>query len=791
MAPPTGAASETRPGVRVTGSGPGGGRGGGARRAGPPRHGPGDRMAGQGRGTGGRMQVRGWMAAVALAGLAGLGPGCTRLADPVPVADPFRTLRNPAPETTQGPPATAPTPIGPGPARPRPVQGFVRYGAETPAPRIGAPVQTTTPTPGPGAVSLNLVEADLRDVIRTLVQDGLGGNFLIDPGVQGAVTFSTTRPLAPSQILPVLEEILALHDAAVIVTPDLYRIVPRGEAGVAAPLIDARAAGSRGLTLRVTPLNFVRAADLAEVLESFAPASGAIRIDPTHNLVFSVGTEAEQATIFDLIATLDVDYLAGRSFALTPLAEAQADAVVDELNAIFAGPQQDPGGGPIRFLAIERMNAVLTISSDRTYLAEAVAWMRRLDAGSDDAERLFVYDVRNRRASDLAVLLGDIFGAQVTGAVAEAPPLAPGLAAETGAGDGLGTGAGGDFGGTPPGDPGTPTLRAQVEPLAPAPGFGPAAGPSSGVSRIVADEASNTVIALATPDGARAVEGALRRLDIQPLQVQIEATLAEVTLTDQLEFGVRWFFQAGDTRTSLTDALTGATGAVFPGFNFVYSAVDAQVTLSALDDITNVRVLSSPTLMVLDNQVARLQVGDQVPVQTRTAVSIDDPEAPLVNDIEFRDTGVILTVRPTVNAGGLVVLEVRQEVSDVVETSTSGIDSPTIAQRVLESTIAVQSGETVAMGGLIRDSVDRGRQGIPILADIPVAGALFGTRGRSVERTELLVLITPRVVRDQQGARRVTDELRAKLTGIYAPPVPGTVPDPLSDIPGVPRLSGL
>lgn len=754
------------------------------------------------------MGSRVWPGAVALCVALG---ACEGGFEPEPPRDAFADLRNPA---IVAPVPAAPvgsSPIGAGAAPARPLRGFVQYGAPQPGgPAPGGAQSGAAPSVASGeGISLNLVGADIQSVVRSLVGEGLGGNYTIDPAVQGTVTLSTTRPLGREQILPVLEQILAMNDAAVIVTPELYRIVPRAEAGTAAPLISARDLGARGLTLRVTPLRFVNVGDLREVLESFAPSAGDIRVDPVRNLVFSIGSEAEQATIYDLIQTLDTDYLKGRSFALTPLSDADANEVVLELEAIFYGPGPGAKTGPIQFLAIERMNAVLTVSEDREFLTQAVAWMKRLDAGNGDAERLYVYEVRNRRASDLATLLGQIFGAETRAQGAEVGALAPGLGAEVSrSGDPYGDGSGGystgsasrggldaaqGEGGTgglggagPVAGPGEPSLRASIEP-APgglAGGLAPQGG--AGVSRIVADESSNTLIALATPDGAKAVESALRRLDVQPLQVQIEATLAEVTLTDDLEFGVRWFFESGKTRTSFSEFANGATGAVFPGFNFVFSALDAQVALSALDDISQVRVLSSPTLMVQDNQVARLQVGDQVPVQVRSSASLDNPDA-LVNEIELRDTGVILTVRPTVNASGLVVMEVRQEVSDVVDTTSSGIDSPTIAQRVLESTIAVQSGETVAMGGLIRDSTDRGRAGIPVLSDIPVAGYLFGTRSRSLERTELLVLITPRVVRDQQGARSVTEELRRKLPGIYAPPVQ----DPLARTPGIRRLSGL
>ncbi len=261
------------------------------------------------------------------------------------------------------------------------------------------------------------------------------------------------------------------------------------------------------------------------------------------------------------------------------------------------------------------------------------------------------------------------------------------------------------------------------------------------------------------------VLAALKKLDIPPLQVLIEATIAEVTLTDELRYGVRWFFQTGNSQITLSDAITGAVTPV-AGFSYFFSTTDTQAVLDALESVTDLNVISSPQLMVLDNQTASLQVGDQVPIATGQAVSITDPDAPIVNTIQLLDTGVVLNVTPRVNAGGLVIMEIEQEVSDPIVTATSGIDSPTIQQRRITSSVAIQSGETVALGGLIRDRQSKTRSGVPVLSSIPVLGALFRDTTADSSRTELLVLITPRVVRNVEDARRITDELRQRLRAV-------------------------
>ncbi len=262
------------------------------------------------------------------------------------------------------------------------------------------------------------------------------------------------------------------------------------------------------------------------------------------------------------------------------------------------------------------------------------------------------------------------------------------------------------------------------------------------------------------------IEAALDRLDIIPLQVLVEATIAEVTLNDTLEYGLQWFFGSGDVSSSFSTNPLGAVLPTFPGFNFVVDTSDVRAVLNALTEITEVRVISSPQLMVLDNQSARLQVGDQVPIATRASTSVTDDEAPIVNDIELRDTGVILEVTPRVNASGLVTIDVVQEVSEVTQTTTSDIDSPTIETRKVESTVAVQSGNTIALGGLIRDRTEDSVSGVPLLSDIPILGNLFKSNAELSRRTELLVLITPRVVRNATEAKEVTEELRRRLSTV-------------------------
>ena len=296
--------------------------------------------------------------------------------------------------------------------------------------------------------------------------------------------------------------------------------------------------------------------------------------------------------------------------------------------------------------------------------------------------------------------------------------------------------------------------------------------------RITSDEVNNAVIVFGTPRDYAVVEEALRKLDVAPYQVMIEAAISEVTLNDDLRFGVQWNFQTGSSNFSYSEGTSAAPTRIFPGFSYFLSNSDINATLNALEARTNVKVVSAPKLLVLNNQTAALQVGDQVPITTASAMSTENATAPIVNSVEYRDTGVILKVTPRVNEGGLVLLDIAQEVSDVNTraTSTSPVKSPVISTRRVSTSIAVQDNQVIALGGLFRDSRSFGKNGLPILSRIPVLGALFGTHENAQGRTELIVLLKPHVLRTADDARAVTEELRSKLRTLEPFRTEGRIP---------------
>jgi general secretion pathway protein D len=637
-------------------------------------------------------------------------------------------------------------------------------------------------------ITLNFADADIREVVDTVLGQTLGLSYVVDENVQGTVTARTTQPLPRDKVLSTLESILSLHGAALRKIDGIYRVEMMDQANSRLARTIVTEPGSPltpGYAVHIVPLSFASATSLVDTLRTFVTAGRNLAADADRNLLIFVGPSNEAQDLQQLVEVFDVDWMAGMSFGLFPLEFAQADSVVEELERIFALDSTGATAGVVDFLPLPRLNAVLAISQQARYVDQAQDWIRRLDRGIDtETRRIFVYFVQNGRAADLAAVLGELFSSQTTriertssrGSIA--PGLSPSLVESTGRArtsltteteEAISDDASSIATGAPDPSPGRYT-RARAGGTGTGTGTDTAAistfsGENDGI-RIIADETRNAVIILATGAEYRSIEPVLQRLDTVPLQVLIEATIAEVLLVDDLEYGLQWFFSSGEHSFKLSDAANGAVASAFPGFSYVFDSTDARVVLNALNEISNVRVLSSPHLMVLDNEPARLQVGDQVPVPVQTSVSTIDENAPIVNSIEYRDTGVILDIIPRVNSSGLVTLDIIQEVSDVVETTPSGtgVDAPTIRQRAIQSTIAVRDGDTIALGGLIRDDTEEGSSGIPVLGDIPVVGNLFKTTTENAVRSELLILLTPRVIRNSNDAREVLNELRNRMS---------------------------
>lgn len=288
-------------------------------------------------------------------------------------------------------------------------------------------------------------------------------------------------------------------------------------------------------------------------------------------------------------------------------------------------------------------------------------------------------------------------------------------------------------------------------------------GGSASNVRVVADMQNNALLILANSAGYEKIEAALKKLDTAPRQVLIEVTIAEVTLTGDLKYGVEWLFRNGPRKSGQLDTGVPGLSMLTPGFSYAITSSTGNTinaVLNMLASNNKLNILSSPHIMVADNQTAKIQVGDSVPTAGPQSVGA---AGVVVSSVQYLDTGVILFVTPHINAGGLVNMDVSQEVSLATSTTTSGLNSPTISKRAAKTVVTVQSGESMVLGGLISENTSAGSSGVPFLSSIPILGALFGTQTHSSTKTELVVLITPRVANNVGQAKEVSDELRKKL----------------------------
>ena len=638
----------------------------------------------------------------------------------------------------------------------QPRQQIIEIGTGKYTAPITSKSKDTTIT-GDGEITLNFQGTDIHEFIKVTLGDVLKLSYIIDPQVVGTVTIETTDPITKEELFPLLEELLSMNGAVIVKDGSYYRVIPKANAikGNLSPTM-ATNESAGGYAARIIPLSYIAAEEMQKILEPFLPEGGSIRVDNKRNLLILGGSPHEIDRLQETITIFDVDWLRGMSVALYPLDYVDPETLKTELDAILADGESDKDGtllsGLVRTVAIERLNSILLISSTPAALRETDVWIHRLDRPGERAgQNLYVYNVQNAKATDIAEILDSIFSKRDANTTRSAPSMAPGT--------------------TPVEISSTESGENVISTVQPVSARVEVALPSGDSIEIIADDIRNALVVLATADDYKMVKATIKKLDVVPVQVLIEASIIEVGLTDDLNYGIEWFFKNSiDNKEGRGTLDLGDAGiaALAPGFSYtiIDTASNVRLALNALEAVSDINVLSSPSLMVLDNQTAFINVGDSIPIATRRAVSTVDDSAPVVNEIEYRETGITLTVTPRVNNSGLVTMEIRQEVSDAIVTDTSNLDSPTLRKREIESVVAINSGDTIVLGGLIRDTKTYSESGIPILYKLPIIGKLFGTTNDDTSRTELLILITPRVVRNRNEAKGITEEFRRKLKGI-------------------------
>jgi general secretion pathway protein D len=675
-------------------------------------------------------------------------------------------------------------------------------------------------------VEINFDQADVQTVAKALLGDALGLNFVVDARITAPMTLIATAPIARKDVLAAFESALRMSNAALVRDHDVIRIVPINEANGTGPINFG--ADQPGFGVTIVPLRYTSAATVVKAAENFAARPNMIRADTARNFVLVQGPTNERHAMLNMIAGFDVEWMRNQSVGVYPLKSTSPATLARELEQIFETGEGGQGAGAVKFQPISRMNAVMAVTQSPRTLERVTLWVRRLDRSDTTGTTVRIYRLENGNATKIAKILNEIFvgkGAGSTTSESATSQIAPGASAAQSKLDSVSSGsafgnsnnsngsnarqAGGAGAGS---GQGGGQIAASFENFnekkdADAEAKGDATSPGSlprGVFqnvRITADGSNNSIIVYSSQDDYHVIERSLRELDRPQLQVAIEATVAEVSLTDQLQYGVQYYLgnatranasqanaSAASTSTSSSSTDTSSSSStasavsnlvlqrVLPGFNLVLgSEARPHLILNALSTLTSVKVLSAPSLVVADNQPALLQVGQEIPISTGSANILSNTNT-VVNSYQMRDTGVILKVWPHVHGNGTIQLEVEQEISNATSTSLT----PTISQRRVHSTVSVTSGQTVMLGGMISEQDNSTLDGLPILRRITYLGDLFGNTDKSKSRQEIIVFIKPQIIRNGFDAQGVAEEFRSRLESMrsVAAVVPASDPSP-------------
>ncbi|NWA25418.1 type II secretion system secretin GspD [Pseudomonas gingeri] len=675
-------------------------------------------------------------------------------------------------------------------AAPPPGAQIIR-GSQSLVARGSTPLKPPTAPQGDGGTTFNFAGVPIQAVVNTILGDVLKENYSIGQGVTGEVTFSTSKPVDKAQAFSILETLLSWTNNAIIRQGERYLILPANQAvaGQLTPRQSIPEPGS-GLTARFFVLEYISPLEMQKLLKPFARESAFLDVDTSRNALVMAGTPDELNNYQQTINTFDVNWLKGMSIGVFGLKRANVSQLMPELERLFGAQSGTPLAGMLRFLPIERTNAIVAISPQPEYLNDVRRWIDTIDQGGGDEPQMYVYDVRNMKATDLARYLRQIYSDE---AVTEegAAQVAPGLRTVTLTSNGFGSGLGSATGSNPglSGTTGTGGLPPPVSSTAstspertddlqlgpPAPANTARApvnanNPTNSV-RITAQKSSNQLLVRSRPSQWAEIQSAIQRLDNPPLQVQIETRILEVGLSGSLNLGVQWYLGrlAGNSTTAGIANASGSQGALGQGgaslgatdalfYSFVSN--NLQVALHALETNGNTRVLSAPSLVVMNNEQAQIQVGDNIPIN-QTTINTNTTTVS-TSSVQYIQTGVILDVIPRINPGGLVYMDIQQQVSDA-STTVDANGNPTISTRAVSTQVAVQSGQTILLGGLIKQNESVTDNSVPYLGKIPGLQWLFGNTQRQHGRSELIVLITPRVITGNSEARQVTDEYRQQL----------------------------
>ncbi len=612
-------------------------------------------------------------------------------------------------------------------------------------------------------------DADISQVAEAILGQALNVPYTVDPSITGKMSFRIDQRLTGVQLLEAFEAALESADIVMVREGESLNLKPRAKAKEAASLGTLKdGLHGAGYETVAVPVQYAAPSEVAKALQAISTKDLVVYVDDKQGLLILGGTTSELESAVQMVKLVDHSGLEDAKIRFFELEQAPANTVAEDLQRVLEASHVSG----VTIVPLKRLNGLFVFGRTTQSVDEVGRWIAKLDTPSKErTTSLWVYHPRNVSAEALANTLN---GVSSSGAASGATPSSQAQFAQSQlgqSGGGMGQAGGGfpsatnaSFGSAP--SPATNQSSVSYSNLGGAQGGSFLSTPDDPV-HVAVDRESNTLLFSASQARWIQIQRILGEIDHAPGQVLIEASILEVTLTDQFKMGVDWSFASKNAPVTIASNYgAGAIAASTPGFAITYLTKDIQVAVNALKGKTAVEVVSAPKIIALDNHPAQLQVGDQVPVISQTSQSTSAAGAPVINSVNYQSTGVILNVTPRISGDNRIVLDISQQVSSVAETTTSGIDSPTIQQRSLSTTLILDNGGVVALGGMISSSKSKSDTGLPYLKDAPFIGNFFKNKSDNGDRTELIVLITAKIINDAASSQRVMADLLADMKEI-------------------------